>query len=81
VSPMILLFGCVAFVAAVLLAHRCAPKVSPYQGWRAIVRKVTPHEKESITLKAGETLVAVVEINKGTYFFLGTKTKKGSYSE
>jgi hypothetical protein len=78
---MVVMFGCVAFVAAVLLAHLCASKVSPYQGWRAIVRKITPQEKARITLQAGETLVAVVEIKKGTYFFLGTSTKKDSYAE
>jgi hypothetical protein len=68
-------------MAAVLLSHLCAYKLSKYQGWRTILRKVTPHEKANITLQAGETLVAVVEMNKGTYFFLGTNTRKGSYSE
>jgi hypothetical protein len=81
VSPMVWMCGCVVFVAAVLLASLYAYKLSTYQGWRAIVHKVTLHKKDSITLQAGETLVAVVEIKKGTYFFLGTKTRKGSYSE
>jgi hypothetical protein len=81
VSPPVLIFGCVAFVAAVLFAHRCPYKLSTSQGWRALWRTVTPHEKDNITLQAGETLVAVVELKKGTYFFLGTKTRKGSYSE
>jgi hypothetical protein len=81
VSPMVWMSGCAVFVAAVLLAYLYAYKLSTYRGWRAIVRKVTPHEKARITLQAGETLVAVVEIKKGTYFFLGTTTKKGSYSE
>jgi hypothetical protein len=34
-----------------------------------------------MTLHAGETLVAVVETKKGTYFFLGTQTRKRSYLE
>ena len=80
-SLTVFLCGCIAFMAAVLVSPLCAYKLRTYQGWRAIWRKVTPHEKDSITLQAGETLVAVVEIKKGTYFFLGTKTKKGSYSE
>jgi hypothetical protein len=56
-------------------------KVRPHQGWRALVRHVTPHEQAHLTLHAGETLVAVVELHQGTYFFLGTNTRKGSYSE
>ena len=80
-SPTVFLFGCVAFCAAVVFSHICASKCGKYQGWRALWRKVTPHAKDSITLQEGETLVAVVELKKGTYFFLGTKTRRGSYSE
>ena len=75
------MFGCIALCAAVVFSHICAYKLGKYQGWRALWRKVTPHAKDSITLQEGETLVAVVELKKGTYFFLGTKTGKGSYSE
>ena len=80
-SPMVFIFGCVALCAAVVFSNICAYKLGKYQGWRALWRKVTPHAKDSITLQEGETLVAVVELKKGTYFFLGTKTGKGSYSE
>ena len=34
-----------------------------------------------MTLQDGDTLVGVMEMKKGTYFFLGTNTRKGSYSE
>jgi len=75
------MFGCVALAAAVIFFIVGAYKLSTYRGWRAIVRQVTPHEQARITLQAGETLVAVVEMKKGTYFFLGTQTRKGSYSD
>jgi hypothetical protein len=81
VSPLVVLVGGVAFAAAYVFFMVWTSKVRPYQGWRALVRQVTPHEKARITLQAGETLVAVVETKKGTYFFLGTQTKKRSYSE
>jgi len=32
-------------------------------------------------LQDGDTLVGVMEMKKGTYFFLGTNTRKGSYPE
>jgi hypothetical protein len=81
VSPMVVIFGCVAFGAAFVLFIVGAYKVRQYHRWRALVRQVTPHKQASLTLQAGETLVAVVELNKGTYFFLGAPTRKGSYSD
>jgi hypothetical protein len=81
VNPLVVMVGCVAFGAAVFFFIVGVYKVRPYQGWRALVRQVTPHEQARITLQAGETLVAVVETKKGTYFFLGTTMSKGSYSE
>ena len=80
-SPMVFIFGCVALCAAFVFSMVCAYKCGKYQGWREAVRTSTLHDKESMTLQAGETLVAVVEMKKGTYFFLGTNTRKGSYSE
>jgi hypothetical protein len=59
----------------------CAYKLGKYQGWREVVRTFTPQEQESMTLQDGDTLVGVMEMKKGTYFFLGTNTRKGSYSE
>ena len=79
-SPIVGIVGCVACGATLVFSMVYTYKLRPHQGWRALVRQVTPHEKARITLQAGETLVAVVEINKGTYFFLGTQARKGSYS-
>jgi hypothetical protein len=79
-SPLVLLVGCVAFPAALVFYIVGTYKVRQYHGWRALVRQVTPQEKAHLTLHAGETLVAVVELPRGTYFFLGTQTRKGSYS-
>jgi hypothetical protein len=81
VSPMVFIFGCVALGAAVVFSNICAYKLGKYQGWREVVRTFTPREKASMTLQDGDTLVGVMEMKKGTYFFLGTKTRKGSYSE
>jgi hypothetical protein len=78
-SPLVLLCGCVAFAAAFVFCIIGAYKVRQCHRWRALVRQVTPHEQAHLTLQAGETLVAVVELNKGTYFFLGTQMRKGSY--
>ena len=80
-SPLVVLVGCVAFAAALVFFMVWTSKVRPSQGWRALVRHVTPHAQARITLHAGETLVAVVETKKGTYFFLGTQTRKRSYLE
>ena len=79
-SLTVFICGCIAFMAAVLVPHLRVYKLSTYQGWRAIWRKVTPHENANITLHLGETLVAVVATKKGTYFFLSTQTRKRSYS-
>jgi hypothetical protein len=80
VSPLVFLVGCVALCAAVIFSNICAYKLGKCQGWREVVRTFTQHEKASMTLQDGDTLVAVVEMNKGTYFLLGTNTRKGSYS-
>ncbi len=74
-------FGCVALCAAVIFSHICAYKLGKYQGWREVLRKVTPHKKARMTLQEGDTLLGVMEMKKGTYFFLGTNTRRGSYSE
>ena len=80
-SPMVFIFGCVALCAAVVFSHICAYKLGKYQGWREVLRKVTPYGRESMTLQDGDTLVGVVEMKKGTYFFLGTNTRKGAHLE
>ncbi len=77
-SPTIFIFGCVALCAVFVFAIVYAYQLYTYQGWRTLVRQVTPHAQARIALQEGETLVAVVETRKGPYFFLGTKTQKGS---
>ena len=78
-SPTVFIFGGVAFGAACVFAivYAYAYKLYTYQGWRTLVRTVTPHAQAHIALREGETLVAVVETRKGPYFFLGTQTQKG----
>ena len=80
-SPTVFIFGCIALGAAFVFSNVCAYKLGKYQGWREVLRKVTPYEKESMTLQDGDTLVGVVEMKKGTYFFLGTNTRKGAHLE
>lgn len=79
-SPLVFLFGCVALCAVVIFSNICAYKLGKYQGWREVLRKIAPHEKACMTLQDGDTLIGVIEMHKGTYFFLGTNTRKGSYS-
>jgi hypothetical protein len=46
-----------------------------YRGRRAVLRQSTPSAQESLSLHEGDTLVGVVELTKGTYFFLTLNTK------
>jgi hypothetical protein len=78
-SPLVFLFGCAALFAAFVFSNICAYKLGKYQGWRDVLRTITPQERASLTLQDGDTLVGVMEMNKGTYFFLGTNTRKGSH--
>ena len=80
-SPTVCIFGCAALCAAVVFSNICAYKLGKYHGWREVVRTFTPQEKASMMLQDGDTLVGVMEMKKGTYFFLGTNTRKGSYPE
>jgi hypothetical protein len=75
---MIFIFGCVALGSALIFATICAYKLGKYQGWREALRQYAQYEKADMTLDEGETLAAVVEMRKGTYFFLGTKTRQSS---
>jgi hypothetical protein len=77
-SPMIFIFGCVALFSALVFAIVCAYKLGKYQGWREALRQVTQHEKASLTLQDGDTLVGVMEMRKGKHFFLGTNTRQNS---
>ena len=69
-SPTVLMFGCVAFVAAVLFSHLCAYTCGTYQGWTELLRKHTKYQRTPLAINAGETLVAVLEIPRGHYLFL-----------
>ena len=80
-SPTVFIFGCVALGAAVIFSNICAYKFGKYQGWREVLRTVTPHEKASMALQDGDMLLGVLEMKKGTFFFLGTNTRTGTYSE
>ena len=77
-SPMIFIFGCVTLGSAFVFAMVCAYKLGKYYGWREALRQYAQYEKADITLDAGETLAAVVEMRKGKYFFLGFDTRKGT---
>jgi len=46
-----------------------------YRGRRAVVRQSTSYAQDSLVLHEGDTLVGVVELNKGTYFFLTFNTR------
>jgi hypothetical protein len=78
---MVFMFGCAALVAAFIFSNVCAYKLGQYQGWKEVLRKYAQYEKAGITLDEGETLAAVVEMRKGTYFFLGLDTRHGSRYE
>jgi hypothetical protein len=75
---MVFIFGCVALGSAFIFAIICAYKLGKYQGWREALRQVTQHEKASLTLQDGDTLVEVMEMRKGKHFFLGTNTRQNS---
>ena len=80
-NSSVFIFGCFALLSVFIFSNVCAYKFGKYQGWREAVRTSTLHDKESMTLQAGETLVAVVEMKKGTYFFLSNHLRRGSNYE
>ena len=80
-SPIVFIFACVALCAAFIFSNVCAYKLGKYQGWREVLRTYAQYEKADISLDEGETLATVVEMKKGTYFFLGTNTRQSAASE
>jgi len=46
-----------------------------YRGRRAVLRQSTRYAQDSLSLHEGDTLVGVMELKKGTYFFLTLNTK------
>src|SRR5262245_49206749 len=63
-NSTVFIFGCVALCAAVVFSNICAYKLGKYRGWREVLRKVTPHEKASMALQDGDTLIGVMEMKK-----------------
>ena len=61
-SPTVFIFGCVAFAAAFVFSTVYAYELGKYQGWRKGLRKITPHEKASLTFQDGDTLVTVTRL-------------------
>jgi hypothetical protein len=47
-----------------------------YRGRRAVLRQSTRYAQDSLSLHEGDTLVGVVELTKGTYFFIPLNTSK-----
>jgi hypothetical protein len=71
----LLLLDCVAILAILISSHVCAYTFGQHRGWKEIWRTYDQYAKEGVTLSEGETLVGVVEIKKGQYFFIGLNTK------
>jgi hypothetical protein len=78
VSSTVFISDCVALCATFAFATVCAYKLGTYQGWRKGLRKITPHEKASLTFQDGDTLIAAREMRKGKPFFLGTHMRQHS---
>jgi len=47
---MIFIFGCVALCAVFVFSHVYAYKLGTYQGWRKVLRNITPHKKASFIM-------------------------------
>jgi hypothetical protein len=52
-----------------------------YRGRRAVLRQSTRYAQDSLSLHEGDTLVGVVELTKGTYFFIPLNTSKRTLYE
>jgi hypothetical protein len=52
-----------------------------YRGRREVLRQPTPYAQESLSLNEGDTLGGVVEMKKGTYFFITLNTRKSTHYE
>ena len=47
-----------------------------YRGRREVLRQSTRYAQDSLSLHEGDTLVGVVELKKGTYFFIPLNMSK-----
>jgi hypothetical protein len=72
------LADCVALFAVLLFSTVCAYRCGKYQGRKEVLRTYSQYEKDGMTLNDGETLVGVVELNKGQYFFIGLNIKNSA---
>ena len=61
-SPTVFIFGCVALAAALVFSTVYAYELGKYQGWRKVLRTITPHEKASLTFQEGDTLITVTRL-------------------
>ena len=62
-------------VLLVVLLHVISSLFGRYRGRRAVLRQSTSYAQDSLVLHEGDTLVGVVELTKGTYFFLTLNTR------
>jgi hypothetical protein len=68
----------VALFAVLLFSTVCAYRFGKYQGRKDGLRTYSPYERHGMTLNDGETLVGVVELNKGQYVFIGLNIKNSA---
>jgi hypothetical protein len=76
----LLLLDCVAVLAILIFSHVCAYTFGKHRGWKEVWRTYGQCAKEGVTLSEGETLMGVVEIKKGQYFFIGLNAKDSAHA-
>ena len=72
------IFAGIAVLSTVLilvLLNVIAYLFGRYRGRRAVLRQFTPYAQDSLALHEGDTLAGVVELTKGTYFFVTLNTR------
>jgi hypothetical protein len=77
IHPLFLI-DCVALFVLLLFSTVCAYRFGKYQGRKEGTRTYSPYERNGMTLNDGETLVGVVELNKGQYVFIGLNIKNSA---
>jgi len=78
------IFAGIAVVYTMLLLvmlHVLSYMFGRYRRRREVWRQSTPYAQESLSLHEGDTLGGVVEMKKGTYFFLTLNTRKRTHYE
>jgi hypothetical protein len=56
--------------------HGKSSFIFPIRGRREVLRQSTRYAQDSLSLHEGDTLVGVVELKKGTYFFIPLNMSK-----